>query len=303
VKRREFMSLLGGAAAAWPLAARAQQPAMPIIGFLHSGSAAENAERLEAFRKGLKQAGFVEGSNVAIEFRWADGRYDRLPGMAADLIARQVAVIATPLSTPASLVAKAATTTIPIVFTVGGDPVALGLVASLSRPGGNLTGVTSMNSDLAAKRLGLLRSLVPQAAHFFALVHPDDPLAQPFTSDLQAAAAAVGVEIKFLHATTPSELDAAFAGIPQQPGNAMLVSTNSFFYVRREQIAALATRFGVPASFDDANYVRAGGLIGMGPIPPTNASRPPFMSAAFSKAKSRLICRSCKNRNSRSRSI
>ena len=208
---------------------------------MHSGSAVENAERLDAFRKGLNQVGFVEGSNVAIEFRWADGRYDRLPGMAADLIARQVAVIATPLSTPASLVAKAATTTIPIVFTVGGDPVALGLVASLNRPGGNLTGVTSMNSGLAAKRLGLLRSLVPQAAHFFALVHPDDPLAQPFTSDF---------EIKFLHATTPSELDAAFAGIPQQPGNAMLVSTNSFFYVRREQIAALATRFGVPASFE-----------------------------------------------------
>ena len=180
MRRRELIKIIFGVAGAWPLAAHAQQPTMPVIGFLHSGSAAQNTERLVAFRKGLNDGGFVEGRNITIEFRWADGHYDRLPAMAADLIDRHVAVIATPLSTPAALAAKAATTTIPIVFATGTDPVVLGLVASLNRPGGNVTGITSLNSDLAAKRLGLLRSLVPQAQRFFVLINPEDPLAKPF---------------------------------------------------------------------------------------------------------------------------
>jgi putative ABC transport system substrate-binding protein len=263
INRRAFTALAGGAAA-WPLAARAQQPDMPVIGFLHSGSAAQNAERVVAFGNGLNDAGFVEGRNVAIEFRWADGHYDRLAAMAADLVGRQVAVIATPLSTPAALAAKAATATIPIVFITASDPVALGLVASLSRPGGNVTGITSLNSDLAAKRLGLLRTLVPQADNFFALINPEDPLAEPFLTDLQAAARATGITVKILRASTPAEIDAVFANLPQQPGNALLVSTNSLFYIRSEQIAALAVRHGIAASFDDRDYARAGGLMSYG---------------------------------------
>ena len=198
MRRREFIALVGGAAAGWPVPGHAQRADKPVIGFLHSGSAAQNAERLTAFRNGLGAGGFVEGQNVTIEFRWADGHSDKLPAMAADLIERHVAVIATPLSTPAAVAAKAATATIPIVFTIASDPVALGLVASLNRPGGNATGITSLNSDLAAKRLGLLRILVPQASHFFALISPDDALARPFLKDLETAAAAVGIHFDML---------------------------------------------------------------------------------------------------------
>jgi putative ABC transport system substrate-binding protein len=228
MQRREFIRLLGGAAA-WPVAARAQQPAVPVVGFLHAASAEQNVQRLAAYRKGLREAGFVEGQNVAIEFRWANGHLDQLPNMAADLIRRQVAVIATPGSTDAALAAKSATTTIPIVFGAGGDPVALGLVASLNRPGGNVTGVTSMNADIAAKRLGLIRELAPQAVRYFALVNPTSVLADPFIKDLQAGEASLGLHVEILHASTDAEIDAAFAKLAQLPGAVLLVSTDAFF--------------------------------------------------------------------------
>jgi len=264
MRRREFITLLGGAAAGWPLTGRAQQAAMPVIGFLHAGSAEQNVQRLAAYRKGLSESGFVEGQNVAIEFRWADGHDDLLPDMAADLIRRQVAVIVTPGSTDAALVAKSATTAIPVVFASGGDPVVLGLVASLNRPGGNVTGVTSMNSESAAKRLGLIRALAPQAMRYFALTNPTSVLAGPFTKDLEAGAASLGIHVEILHASTVAEIDAAFANIPQQPGTVLEVSTDALFFIRRAQIAALAARQALPVMFDNREYVAAGGLVSYG---------------------------------------
>ena len=263
IGRRQFISALGGTAAAWPLAARAQQAAMPVIGYLHAGSAEQNVQRLAAYRKGLSEAGFVEGQNVAIEFRWADGHDDRLPDMAADLIRRQVAVIATLVTAPA-LVAKSATTTIPIVFVTAGDPVALGLVASLNRPGGNVTGVTSLNSEIAAKRLGLIRDLAPQAMRYFALVNPTSALVDSFTKDVAAGAANLGIQVEILHASTAAEIDAAFAKLPQQPGTVLVVSTDAFFFIRRAQISALAARHALPAMFDNREYAAAGGLVSYG---------------------------------------
>jgi putative ABC transport system substrate-binding protein len=263
MRRREFIGLVGGAAA-WPLAARAQQAAMPVIGFLHAGSPDENAKRLAAFRKGLGDAGFVEGRNVTIEYRWASGKNEDLPAMAADLIRRQVTMIATPGSTAAVIVAKAATPTIPTVFTVGTDPVALGLVASLNRPGGNVTGITSMNAELAAKRLGLFRELVPGASRYFTLVKPTSELAAPFLKDLQSAAANLGIQIEVLNANTAREIDEAFASIPQQPGSVMVFGPDGFLYVHRVQIAELALRHALPAIFDVRDYVDAGGLASYG---------------------------------------
>jgi putative ABC transport system substrate-binding protein len=264
LKRREFITLLGGTAA-WPLAARAQQPAMPVIGFLHSGSAEANVKRLAAFRKGLSEAGFVEGQNVAIEFRWADGQNALLAELAADLIRREVTVIATPLSTAAALAAKAATTNMPILFAVSGDPVALGLVASLNRPGGNATGIASLNTELAAKRLGLLRELVPQAAHFAALVNRANPaLSEPFIKDLKQGAASLGLGVEIFHASTDREIDAAFANLAQKSGAVLLVGTDPYFYIRRAEIATLAVRHALPAIYDNVDYVQAGGLMSYG---------------------------------------
>jgi ABC-type uncharacterized transport system substrate-binding protein len=264
MQRREFITLLGGAAVGWPLAARAQQPAMPVIGFLHAGSAEQNVQRLAAYRKGLSEAGFVEGQNVAIEFRWADGHVDRLSDMAADLIRRQVAVIATPGSTDAALAAKSATTTIPIVFAAGSNVVALGLVASLSRPGGNVTGATSLNSDIAAKRLGLIRQVVPQEARYFALVNPTSVLADPFIEDLKAGAASLGLHAEILNASTDAEIDAVFAKLPHQPGTVLLVSTDAFYFSRHRQIVTLAERRALPAIFDNREYAVVGGLMSYG---------------------------------------
>jgi putative ABC transport system substrate-binding protein len=230
-----------------------------VIGFLHQGSADQNIERIATFRQGLAQAGFAENKNVAIEFRWAEGRFDRLPSLAAELIQRQVAVIATPFSTDAALAAKAATTTIPIVFLTSADPVQIGLVPSLNKPGRNITGVTTLNTELAPKRLEFLRDLVPNATRYFALVNPTSNLAENFTRDIEAAATRLGIRIEVVKASNETELEAAFAGIPPQ---SLLVSgTDAFFFVQRERIAALAVRYRVPSAFDAPAYARAGGLL------------------------------------------
>ncbi len=263
IGRRPFIAGLA-AAAAWPLAARAQEQKQPVIGFLHSGSPEQNTKRLDAFRKGLHEAGFVEGQNVAIEYRWAVGQNDKLPALAADLVGRQVAVIATAGSTPAALAAKAATTTVPIVFGSGADPIALGLVPSLNRPGGNVTGVTSLNAEVAAKRLGVLRELAPQAVRYFGFVNPTSPLADIFIKDLEVGAASLGLHVDLLRASTDGEIAAAFASLPREPGNALVFGPDTFFYIRRAQIAALAAGSSVPAIFDVRDYVEAGGLVSYG---------------------------------------
>jgi putative tryptophan/tyrosine transport system substrate-binding protein len=262
MKRREFLTLLGSATAAWPRVALAQQAAMPVIGWLHSASPEQTTRRTDAFRRGLQEAGFVEGQNVMIEYRWANGQNDKLPALAADLVRRQVAVIATPGSPPAA--AMAATSTIPIVFATGGDPVAMGLVASLNRPGGNVTGVTSMNADVGAKRLGLMHQLVPKATRYFALVNPGSALTDPFIADLRAGAASLGFHVDVLRAGSEGEIDAAFASLPPGSGNALLSCPDTFLYTRRAQITALAERHKVPAAFDVRDYVEVGGLVSYG---------------------------------------
>ncbi len=264
IRRRELITALGGAAIAWPLAARAQQPALPMIGFLHTGSLDQFTLRLTAYRQGLKEMGFVEGQNVVIEFRWANSDNNRLPEFVADLIKRQTAVIVALGSTPAALAAKAATATIPIVFTTGTDPVALGLVASLSRPGGNATGITALNADLAAKRLGLLRALLPKADRFLTLVNPQSPLTEPFIKDLQSGATNLGIRVDILKASTPGEIDAVFANLPRRPASVLLVSTDIFLFSNRDRIIAGAAKLGLPAIYDSREFVDAGGLISYG---------------------------------------
>jgi putative ABC transport system substrate-binding protein len=262
MKRRTFIALLGGAAAGWPLAARAQQPAMPVIGFLHSASLEPNAKRLAGFRKGLRQAGFIEGQNVAIEFRWAAGQNARLPELAADLIGKPVTVIATLSSTPATLAAKAATATIPIFFLIAEDPVELGLVASLNRPGGNATGISSQNMELVAKRLSLLRELAPQAANIAVLLNSGNPNAKPVSRMLDAAAATLGVRLTVLEASTDQEIETAFQSL--KPGSALLVGTDPSFFARRASLVALASRHAVPAMYDNRESPDAGGLMSYG---------------------------------------
>jgi putative ABC transport system substrate-binding protein len=265
IGRRKLIAALGGAAAAWPLAARAQQVAMPVIGFLHTGSPDLNAKMLEGFRQGLAQSGFVEGRNVAIEFRWAEGHDDRLPEMAADLVRRRVAVIAAPASTPAALAAKAATATIPIVFATGADPVALGLVASLSRPGGNVTGIAFQTIELAGKQFGLFRELMPRTERFAALVNPDFPAAEAVLNNFQAAAAHIGRPLEILRASADRELEAAFASLGQKPGVALIVGGDPSFTSRRVQITALAARFAVPTMYVAREFAEVGGLVSYGP--------------------------------------
>jgi putative ABC transport system substrate-binding protein len=262
MNRREFITLLGGAAA-WPLAARAQQATVPVIGFLSARSPGESASLETAFRKGLSDAGYVEGRNVHIAFRWAEGQYDRLQSLTTDLISRQVAVIAA-LSTPAALAAKAATTTIPIVFNSGTDPVKLGLVASLNRPGGNVTGVTFFTAPLEPKRLGLLRELIPQADLVAVLLNPKYPDADVQLKDVQEATREIGQRTLMLTATTDAEIDSAFAALAQQRVGALMVGADPFFDVRRERIVALARRHDVPAIYHLREYVVAGGLLSYG---------------------------------------
>jgi putative ABC transport system substrate-binding protein len=269
MKRRVLIALLGGVAAlssaCWPLAARAQQPAMPTIGMLHSGSVETNAKILPPFRQGLAEAGYVEGKNLAIEYRWADGRYDRLPELAADLVRRKVNVIAVPSSTPASLAAKAASTAIPIVFAVGDDPVKLGLVASLARPGGNATGINFFIAELTAKRLGLLRELVPAATRVAVLVNPADPVrTETVTKDVRAAARDLGLQVQMIEASTVREIDAAFAGLVRERANALFVAPDSYFNDRRVQLALLAARHAVPATYANRDYPEVGGLMSYG---------------------------------------
>ncbi len=264
MRRRDVLSGALGALAFWPLGARAQQAPMPVIGFLHSGAPEQYVRRLAAFRKGLSEQGFVEGQSVVIEYRWAAGQNDTLPAMVADLIRHNVALIATPGSSPATLVAKAATTTVPIVFAIGTDPVALGLVASTNHPGGNLTGITSVNAELAAKRLGVLRDLVPRATRFCTLVNPDSALTEPFIRELQAAAVALAIDLEVLRAGNEGEVASVFAALGQRPGAALVFPPDSFFYTRRAQIGALALRHNVPAIFDVRDYVDLGGLASYG---------------------------------------
>jgi putative ABC transport system substrate-binding protein len=264
LNRREFIALVGGAAA-WPLVAHAQQSAMPIIGFLGTISPDRWASRLHAFRQGLSETGYVEGRNVGIEYRWAEGQNDRLPALAADLVRRQVRVIATPESTPAAFAAKAATTTIPIVFSVGVDPVAVGLVASLNRPGGNLTGVTNLNAEILPKRLELLHELVPTATTIALLVNPSNPLvAETESRDAQTAARTLGLQLHVLHASTDRDFDTVFASLAQMRAVALVINTDVFFNSRSEQLAALALRHTVPAIFQYREFVASGGLMSYG---------------------------------------
>jgi putative ABC transport system substrate-binding protein len=261
--RRAFIAGLGSAAA-WPLVARAQQPPTPVIGYLGSQSADDEYKNFTVpFLQGLKETGYVEGQNVAIEYRWAENQYDRLPGLAADLVRRRVAVIVAD-TTPAALAAKAATMTIPIVFNTGGDPVALGLVASLNRPGANLTGIANLAGELAPKRLQLVRELIPNAARFGVLADPAFPPTQSTIADLQAAARTLGLHLVVVNARTDSDLETAFASFSQQRVGAVLVSDSAFFPRRTEQLAALAARHALPAIFNYREYALAGGLMSYG---------------------------------------
>jgi putative tryptophan/tyrosine transport system substrate-binding protein len=262
MKRREFITLVGGAAASLPFVTHAQQPAMPVIGFLHSASLEPNAKRLEGFRKGLQQAGFIEGQNVTIEYRWAAGQNARLPELAAELIGKPVAVIATLSSTPATRAAKAATSTIPIVFLIAEDPVELGLVASLNRPGGNATGISSQNAELVAKRLGLLRELLPQAPNIAVLLNPNNPNAKPVSSALQAAAATLGVQLNVLEAGTDAEIERAYQSL--KPGSPLLVGTDPSFFARRASLVALGAKHAIPTMYDNREAASAGGLMSYG---------------------------------------
>jgi putative ABC transport system substrate-binding protein len=264
MRRRQFISLLGSAAAAWPLAARAQQAALPVVGFVYPSVPELSAGIVAAFRKGLNETGFVEGRNVTIEFRFGYNDIAQLPKLAADLVDRRVAVIATPGSTPSALAAKAATATIPIVFGIGPDPVEIGLVASLNRPGGNITGITSMNAELGAKRLGLLHELLPSAVRFAVLVNPNNRNAEPLTRDAQATASAIGREIEIFSASSAREIDAAFVSLLQKRADALLVSPDPLFDSRRVQLVTLATHHRLPTIYSFRENVEIGGLASYG---------------------------------------
>jgi putative ABC transport system substrate-binding protein len=263
MNRRAFITLLGGAAAAWPLAARAQQPETPVIGYLGAGSPAGSASLLAIFRQGLAEVGYVEGRNVAIEYRYGEGRYDRLPSLVEELVRRKVAVIfANP--SPAALAAKAATATIPIVFTAAEDPVKLGLVTNLARPSDNATGVTFQFAELGPKQMGLLRELTPSAARIGLLVNPSNMNAADVIKDLTAAGIAMGVQVEVVRASNILEIDVAFASLVRKRADALVVGADSFFFSRRLQLATLATRHAIPAIYNIREFVEAGGLMSYG---------------------------------------
>ena len=265
MKRREFITLLGGAAAVWPLAARAQQTAMPVVGVLGADSSDQYADRLGAFRQGLKEVGYVEGQNLAIEYRWANGSNDRLPALAADLARLHVNAIVALGSTPAALAAKAATVTIPVVFFVGADPVRLGLVASLARPGGNLTGATTLNEELVTKRMELVHEAIPKATSLALLVNPTSPaLAEAAVKDGQMAARDLGLGLDVLHASSERDFDSVFATLAQRQVGALVITTDALFISRSEQLGALALSRAVPAIFSYRPFAAAGGLMSYG---------------------------------------
>jgi putative ABC transport system substrate-binding protein len=263
MRRREFIIFLGSGAA-WSNMARAQQPALPVIGFLHSTSAGPNVGTVSAFREGLKQAGYVDGQNVAIEFRWADGHYDRLPALAMDLVRERVAVIAALGGQASALAAKAATSTIPVVFDTGEDPVKIGLVASFSKPGGNVTGINILTNEIEAKRLGLLHELIPTALTIAVIGHPDTPGNDVALEDLQTAASALGLKLQILKVRSVLEIDNAFASFNQRRPDALLVMANAFFNSRRNQIVQLAAHQAIPAIYENHLFAMVGGLISYG---------------------------------------
>jgi len=264
LRRRTFITLLGGAAVAWPLAARAQQPAMPVIGFVHSAVPDAMAHLAVGFRQGLTEAGFVESRNVIVEYRWAENHIDRLPGLVADLVGRRVTVIAATGHPACALAAKAATATIPIVFTNAADPVKLGLVASLNRPGSNVTGVTNISSELGAKRLGLLRELMPLTTLIAVLLNPNNPSTESQLRQLQEASRGLGIKLHVVEATAESDFDAAFASIAAQRAGALLVGGDALFNSRRDQLVAMSMRHAVPAIYEFREFAAAGGLMSYG---------------------------------------
>ena len=260
MRRRQFITLLGGVAP-WPLAVQAQQAAIPVVAFVNGGVADASAGRVAAFRKGLSESGYVEGQNVKVEYHWLEGHYDRIPALVADLVRRGVAVIATPANPQVALAAKAVTSSVPIVFGVGEDPVRLGLVASLAKPGGNATGINFFNSEVAAKRLGLLHELVPRAARVAVLVNPGNPASIGILRDVEEAARLLGLQILVFNAGTSAEIDTAFAAIARERANALFVAGDVFFNSRRVQLVTLAARDRLPASYASREYVEAGGLM------------------------------------------
>ena len=264
MRRREFLIVLGLAAAAGPLAAQAQQPAMPVIGFLMSGSPNSNAHVIAAFQQGLNEAGYSEQRNVAIEYRWAEEQYDRLPALAADLVRRKVAVMVATGALPVALAAKQATTTIPVIFGIGGDPVQLGFVANLNRPGGNITGVTNLNTELLPKRLELLREVLPGTTAIAGLINHTNPAAESQTRDLQAAARILGLQLNVLHASSESDLDAAFGALVKLRSGGLVIAGDGLFVGRSKQLATLALRHAVPAIFQFREFTAAGGLMSYG---------------------------------------
>jgi putative tryptophan/tyrosine transport system substrate-binding protein len=264
VKRRDFITLLGGAAAAWPLVGRAQQQPIPVIGLIDSTAPEAHPNLLRSFRQGLSETGYVEGRNVMIEYRWSDGQYDRTPQLAADLVRRQVTVIATIDGSASALAAKAATSTIPVVFRIGADPVALGLVTSLNRPGSNVTGVTSLTVEVGPKRLEVLHELVPAATVMALLINPSTPFAETLSRDAQAAARTLGLQLRVLQATTDRELNSVLADLRQLQVGGLVIGSDVFFNSRSEQLAALTVRHAMPAVYQYRPFVAAGGLMSYG---------------------------------------